>query len=705
MLMLPDRRAVYHLLGIFLFIFAMGNEVALAEEFNLQVNTGHVGDVEQLAYDAMNRILFSAGEDGTVRLWKPDETVLLKKIRVSYLPVKMLALSPQNNLMAVLETNDLTIFRLSVWNWKEGKKLYTISLKHRPMFITFSKRGSYLAYSRPDWNSLVIIDSLSGHSLPYMQEAFGIVSFMVFSSSEETLLTYQPSGKLIYWHLKSGTIIKSVVTLPDLRQMRISADRSFAAAKKGDSVVLIDLLTGNVLDRRGLIGIEDIAISPGDNEIACVVKGSGGQTQLYRYAIIDKSLYNISISQENGLNTAIYGNNELFLGKTDGSLSFIGSDGIAHSIGENKLEKIYDIAFNSGKLAFITGNSIYTFESNFFTGENLGKDLMGNRESLSLKITRFGNPIGGKTQLAPLTENKLITWTDSSTEFPMAFIDMRNGSFTYSSGLFNAPLTYVGDGGRWVLTVEDTGECKLIDKSDESIYYSYSAPGMHKLIVVKNDNLIGAKSKLDVYDSSLLWINPITGETFPITDDSLYVYELAYDRFRDTLYSIGVERKNGILATVLKKRTGKTFDNSTVLERISGEEDVGASIAVDETDGSIYTSLGYGKVMVFRGTGRSDLEYNGEIARKLIYKKGKLFALNRDSSISVWNVETGRLLLDFYLMKDGEWLIITYRSGVLPMGYISSPLGEKYLSVVYGTNLFNNLLPRFRLKLKIRQLY
>ena len=53
-------------------------------------------------------------------------------------------------------------------------------------------------------------------------------------------MTYQPSGWINYWDLRTGNNLKRVKTLPDLTSLVISPDSRYIAAANGDDLLLID---------------------------------------------------------------------------------------------------------------------------------------------------------------------------------------------------------------------------------------------------------------------------------------------------------------------------------------------------------------------------------------------------------------------------------------------------------------------------------
>ena len=83
-------------------------------------------------------------------------------------------------------------------------------------------------------------------------------------------------------------------------------------------------------------------------------------------------------------------------------------------------------------------------------------------------------------------------------------------------------------------------------------------------------------------------------------------------------------------------------------------EDLEATLAGDER-GNVFTTLGYDSVAVFRDGRIDELESSNQVPRGLFVHNGKVISLNRDSSISVWDIPSRDLVLNLHMFRDGTW--------------------------------------------------
>jgi WD40 repeat protein len=211
--------------------------------------------------------------------------------------------------------------------------------------------------------------------------------------------------------------------------------------------------------------------------------------------------------------------------------------------------------------------------------------------------------------------------------------------------------------------------------------FKYTAFGLDSVAYIDPQKIVAGRTQSGALNTALLQINPITGETVPVPDSSIVVFDLGYDRTSQVLYTLDIENAaNGGTQTVLKAHELGTLDRGTTLLSFPGE-DHSAGFAVDASTNSIFTSLGFkGVKQIMSATGDTiSLERTDHIPRKLLLHGNWIISLNADSTITVWNRTTGKRVFDLYLFKDLSWAVIS-SSG----RFMSSPGARKYIKVFDG---------------------
>ena len=189
------------------------------------VNSGHRGAVLDIAQDPARGLLFSGGEDGTLRVWDAESRTLLRRIAVTRRMTGSVALDPAASRAAVVIADQVRSYAVEVWDWETSRRVASIPLDGAPLFVRFSQSGTYLLCGQADWKGLRIFRASDGSPVPFHPEGFGMVGFAETSKNDATLMTYQPSGKIDYWDMAGGSLLQQRETRAGLSGIRITGDR------------------------------------------------------------------------------------------------------------------------------------------------------------------------------------------------------------------------------------------------------------------------------------------------------------------------------------------------------------------------------------------------------------------------------------------------------------------------------------------------
>jgi hypothetical protein len=252
-----------------------------------------------------------------------------------------------------------------------------------------------------------------------------------------------------------------------------------------------------------------------------------------------------------------------------------------------------------------------------------------------------------------LDPQTLLVWSRGAEQPAVGLMDVLSGRFQELDLQLSAPLKQVGVFAQGIVIVDERGQCLILDRATFVPRFRFSSPGMNKLIFAAGDTLVGGRTSLSTFGSPLLQITERTGETVAISDPSMFVYNLVFDPLEANLYTLSVDGGGGPGRTRLKLHSGYGFERSRVLLDYAGE-DIAAGIAVD-SQGRVYSSLGFERVAVWDGDHLERLEEARHVHRDLYVAGDKIVAGNRDGSFTFWDRETRRLLLDLYLFQDSSW--------------------------------------------------
>ncbi len=629
--------------------FFIAVQISAAE--GILINSGHSSAVDALALDYKNQKLFSGDENGTIKIWDLYKNRLRMNLQVSHLPVKEIAVNPVNTTIAVLTTDSLSTFKLSVWNWKTGKKIFSHRLTEMPLFLKYSPKGTYIVYGKPAWNSVIFLDAKKGYQKQMLTRGTGIVSTAFISSSEKTILLYTPSGTIQYWDLTTGkSKIQPIRTKGSLSSVSILQKGKYMSGYYDGYFYLINLVTGQVVNAIPLDHVQYAAVDTATGNIALIVKENGKYTITITAVTEHPSILpvqSVILAATPGQSGIVFNNGSVYFSTKDGSLYQTSvSTGMTTLFSHNILRAVSDIGIINGAMLIATPHSFVKVSSDLFTGKT-------NKTSFTqFSVSSYPNSLEGQTGIVTAHDDSFFIYPRGTTPGVLERFTPY-GEVPFSSN-FSSPLISVRNTGSRFLSLEKDGRCSLIDEDTGKTLFSYTSYGIQSVTQVFGGNIVAGRTKTGLIKAPLLRINVQTEEVVPIDDTNILSFMVDYDPVSRTLYSLGFEQKGNVLKTVLKSHRGKSLEITRTLLTYPGE-DAAASFIVDKNRSRVFTSLGFGGINMLSWNGFTSLESSTHIPRKLHLYKDILFSVNSDSSITLWDTARGTIILDMYILKNGGW--------------------------------------------------
>ena len=683
-----------------LVLLACAGTTAAANPLPL-VNTSHRGAIHDLAYDAQWRLLFSAGDDGTVRAWSHDRRTIVRHLRLGAVRVLRIALHPESTLLAAVARSTMGDDLLEVWDWRSERRLYRHRLEEAPLHLGFTSLGSSLVYSRAQFDSVVFLDPATGQRQVRLPPAFGIVSFVATSTNERTIMTYQPTGEVRYWDAATLAVKGVVPTLPGLEAIALSADKSLLVARAGDDMVAIDVVTGAVRSRLGVARQAQVAVADQFARLA-VLQPDDRENRgfVLRQLTLDRALtvrseHNLHL--DGGATAATYASRALFF--ADRGTIWEALPTSVEPFVRDELVVPVALAADGDTLLVATRRRIAV--ARFRRSE---ATLVPDFEPLSaatrlprlattnLLRNPFGTAVGLTVIPAPPRPDgdAVLVWNRDGASGRLGTLDPRTGRYRMRMSGLAAPLSQVSlvDGN--LLLLDGLGNIALYPVADvlaasgrtmPNPAGEFWAPGTSK-VVSMGPHLIAGRTSANAMTTPLLKIDTVHAETLLIPDDALLIYDLA-QHASGQLLTLGVEPPRtgvdqGRVRTVLRMRDGSDLDLQRVVHGFSGE-DLSATLAEAPDRQRVYSTLGADAVRVWDGTRLQEMERTDRQPRQLTVAGDLLVARNADATFTVWSRFTRAVLFHLYLFRDFSWLVVQ------PNGdYFPSPGAERYLGASSG---------------------
>ena len=637
--------------------FVSGGVLFSADKIDILLNSGHSEGVLCLVKDQKKGLLLSGGKDGNIRFWREETFEPVGKLQVTSGQVRKIAVHPKLPQLALVES-DGTRYALNVWDTDKRTKLYSFPLGELPLIFQYSPQGTFLIVSKTDWKSLLFFDSASGRLLPYFSSGFGIVSFLFLSSSENTLVSYTPStGTFIYWNLKQGTRKQTVPSQPEMRNLTLYNER-YAVGTLGDNLILADLVSGEIAASYECRGVERILTNDKTGEII-TIQGEGQTHSLQSWKfrlplnVSEKGTFYPSVEKQiaQDVTDFVYGKGRLFLSGKDLSAVDL-KTWESRVLAEANMEKINDILPRGPSLHIATAGSLFRFDSDFFSSP--AGQIPPQASYLS--VLKTANVLEGPAFFASPSPDLVYLWKRGENKGEVARLDLDNGKVLGKLTSLNQPLSSLFANQENLYTLEKSGSLKILSLKSFTKFFEYSSMGLESFAVLGKYGILAGQDSTEAVKLPLVSINPETGETVSIRHPSVFLfYRIVYDEKKEKIYFLGLRKgDNGKEETVLQSAAASNLENFTVLLSVDSY-DFDADLLVDEDASRLYTSLG-GIVRFWNGSRWTSFETNGNQPVKLASHGGKLFAVNQDGTLSVWDKGSGKLLGDICLFNDGNWL-------------------------------------------------
>ncbi|MFO7729201.1 MAG: WD40 repeat domain-containing protein [Spirochaetia bacterium] len=645
------KRVFYLSLVVMLFSVA-----AAWTDSRVLISTGHTERINELFYQESDNTLFSSGNDGTLRVWDINSKQLLHKLQISHLPIEKIAVHPNKPHVALVRTDRINTFHLSVWNYETGEELYSHKIEETPLFLKYSPQGTYLIYSRTDWKSLIFLEAGTGQFTQVLDEGFGIVSDVFLSQSENTLVTYNSSGTIRYWNTETGEEKTSPIsTIADLNDIHFSENGVYMLGRKENTLYLVNLIDGQIETRENFERLNGYSYNPSTSLVTTYITENSRPRFLSFRVEQNSSLRTVqsSLMAPDDIRPPLQLiDSTLYFCKQDGSiLTQSAYSTETETFSRSVLLNISDIGFSEDSIFLLTEQNILSLSSKAFTAEG---QQNGENSHFSFLTEKYRNPLNTAAAITVLSDNRFLLYPIEGP--PRELYLFNDNRFRELNTQLSGTVQSAGRYNEDVLLLEKGGILRIVDPLADEELFNYSSFGLQSATEAIDETIVVARNKNALINTTLLSINPQTSETVPIPDRNLLTFVLDYDSTTRALYSLGFEERRGSIRTVLKEHQGRNYGRVSTLLSYPGEDNE-ATLAIDPSTSRVFTSLGYGDVHMFTWDGFTTMEQIEHIPRKLFTNDGLLYSLNGDSSVSVWDINRGNLLMTLYLFESLDWAI------------------------------------------------
>ena len=585
---------------------------------------------------------YTASDDGFVIKWTFDGQG--EHYQFSDVSIKLLAVAPGGNEIAIYETDGGSINRITVWDWKTLSRKYIKKFSDSITSLAYSSNGTYLIAGTATVDGAVFIKTAGWQIVDKIKENTGIVSYINTSKTEKTCVFYSPSGNLSFYDFLTGKLKQKMQIVKGLTQtVMYNENRYFAGVR--DNTIYVTAAG------------KTIASIPANNPI---IISTEADYNLFYLENDSRSNYEIKMleSKEGNLvsnprlvksmkgprgsaiiTSAVKDATSIYFGGKNGAVYQTEAEATINTtnlteLSENTYSKIYDMAPSESDFYFLTTNAI--FSSSYDTGV----------------ITKLAST-SGESNIISYKDNSVILWSFSE-KTPVKLIDLDKKTstvlFTPKNSVQKVRLCSVEDKD-YLIEIESNSTVNLFDIQSGKLSEIYSGTGIQDAVYMNNKLVYIAKSAATNPQTPLLSVNPDTMETVPLNIKGNVTYALSTDG--KTIYGLNI----------ISDDTGKNtyvFSFNVYTKKMTNilrftEEDPEAFTYL--SGNTLFTNIGRNKVYCYNLSTKKRFAYNrsASIPKTICTNSKRAVILNSNGSISWCGTNDSKLLADWYLTKDEQW--------------------------------------------------
>ena len=631
-------KKIFSLIAFTLFIFSLEAQ----SHISTQSHQGQVNKIAPVSARGTDGTYFSASDDGFVIKWTFDGQG--EHYQFSDVAIKLIAVSPNGNEIALYETDGGSINRITVWDWKTLSRKYLKKFSDSITSLAYSANGTYLIAGTATVDGAVFIRTQGWQIVDKIKENTGIVSYIHTSNTEKTCVFYSPSGTISFYNLATGKLKQKMSIVKGLSQpVMYNENRYFAGVR--DNTIYITY-SGKT-----------IASIPANNPI---IISTEADYNLYYLENDGRSNYEVKMleSKEGNLvsnprlvkslkgprgsaviTTAIKDATNIYFGGRNGSVYQTEAEATINTtsmteLTEDTYSKIYGMAPAETDFYFLTSNSIYS--SSYDTGV----------------ISKLSST-NGESEIIAYKDNSVILWSQSDKS-AVRLLDLDKKSskvlFTPKNNVQKVRLCTVEDND-YLIEIESNSIVNLYNMQTGTFSEVYSGTGIQDAVYMNNKLIYIAKSAATNPQTPLLYVNPETMETVPINIKGNVTYALSTDG--KTIYGLYILSDDTGRNTYVFSYNVYTKQMTNILK--FAEEDAEAFTYL--SGNTLFTNIGRNKVYCYNLSTKKRFAYNrsASIPKTICTNSRRAVILNSNGSISWCGTTDSKLLADWYLTKDDQW--------------------------------------------------
>ncbi len=620
------------------FVFSINAQ----SHISTQSHQAQVTQIAPLSARGTDGSYFSASDDGFVIKWTFDDQG--EHYQFSDVAIKLLAVSPNGNEIAIYETDGGSINRITVWDWKTLSRKYLKKFSDSITSLAYSANGTYLMVGTATVDGAVFIRTSGWQVVDKIKDNTGIVNYCHTSKTEKTCVFYSPSGNLSFYNFATGKLKQKFQIEKSLTQTVMYNENQYFAGVRDNTIYIT--ASGKTI---ASVSANNPIILSTDADYNLYYLENDGRSN-YEIKMLESKEGNAvsnprivkAIKGPRGsaiITTAIKDATNVYFGGKNGSIYKTEAEATINTttlseLTENTYSKIYGMSPAETDFYFLTTNAIYS--SSYDTG-----------------VINKLSATNGESQIISYKDNSVILWSVSE-KTPVVLVDLERKTtktlFTPKNNVQKVRLFTIG-GKDYIIEIESNTIVNLYDFSTGKFSEIYSGTGVQDAVFMNNNLVYIAKTAATNPKTPLLTVNPQTMETVPLSIKGNVTYALSTDG--KTIYGLNIISDDTGRNTYVFSYNIYTKQMTNIL-KFADEDPEAFTYLYGQ---NLFTNIGRNKVHCYNLSTKKRFTYNrsASIPESICLNAKRAVILNSNGSISWCGTNDSKLLADWYLTKDDQW--------------------------------------------------
>jgi hypothetical protein len=617
--------------------------------FNNTVPGKHKGPVAALFLEGSE--LVSAGEDGFIQDWDIQKAAARMRFQTSACAIKAMVKRPGKEEICLIESDGVWLNRISVWNYRRRENFFSLKFPEPVAYVNYSAAGNFIIAVNSGRSGFMLIDSHTGETLKFQNAFTSPPAFAATGKSERTMLAYFPFGELSYWDLSTGNQINHFDFPPNLSSPALFGNSRFFAGIDASGLVLMDAVSGDLLDRNRGIPLGSLLCAYQD-DIFCLVQ-SGNQPGLSQFYVnrngrlATKNFFPLPRAGGRIEAFSVSGQT-IALGMSDGNVMLLDEKGNGSPMRAEEQSGIIAASVSGSTLAILTADHGLMFlplEFNkIYEGQGFNVENTGPYTKISPHVTRGG----GKDQFLLWQNN------DANAQPLMVSVDKNEPRIEVDQILLRLPLRSAQAMDGKIMLLDTGGTLYVFPLGAEGTRpFSFSSIGAMDAAFIDRDNIIVCRSVIS-NNTPFLRINLNTGETVPLPWPS-QAGIMAYRGSSGLIYAATIDQDaRGIMTSIIRLNTAAPSQSEKVAEYLG--EDIHFSMA--EANRTLAATIGGNGAALYSNGNVQSFERTPGFTVELAQGGNFFISMDAESNICWHDAVTGRLMAVFRLYSN-TWTLQT----------------------------------------------